>query len=85
MFKSQAYNFIPLKGAQDWVYREYHVQVFPTTFLVGADGRVYFRPHIYDGSKSLPPSWRSRNCSPRGLMGVIGAFGSVGVRQTSRE
>jgi thiol-disulfide isomerase/thioredoxin/outer membrane protein assembly factor BamD (BamD/ComL family) len=48
LFKSMGYNFIPLKGTQDWVDREYHLQAFPTTFLVGADGRVYFRPHIYD-------------------------------------
>jgi hypothetical protein len=48
LFKSMGYNFIPLKGTQDWVYREYHVQAFPTTFLLGSDGRVYFRPHIYD-------------------------------------
>jgi thiol-disulfide isomerase/thioredoxin len=48
LFKSMGYNFIPLKGTQAWVDREYHLQVFPTTFLVGADGRIDFRPHIFN-------------------------------------
>jgi thiol-disulfide isomerase/thioredoxin len=49
LFKSMGYDFVPLEGTQDWVDREYHVRGFPTTFLVGADGRVYFHPHLYDG------------------------------------
>jgi hypothetical protein len=26
----------------------YHVHIYPSTFLIGKDGRVYFRPHIYN-------------------------------------
>jgi thiol-disulfide isomerase/thioredoxin len=48
LFKSMGYHFIPLKGTRDWVDLEYHVRMFPTTLLVGADGRVYFHPHICD-------------------------------------
>jgi thiol-disulfide isomerase/thioredoxin/outer membrane protein assembly factor BamD (BamD/ComL family) len=46
LLKSKGFDFIPLMGTQEWVSEQYHVQSFPTTFLVGSDGRVYFRPHI---------------------------------------
>jgi hypothetical protein len=48
LFKIMQYGFIPLKGTRAWVDLEYHVRVLPTTLLVGADGRVYFHPHMYD-------------------------------------
>ena len=46
LLKSRKYDFIPLKATQEWVSENYHVQFFPTAFLVGPDGRLYFRPHI---------------------------------------
>jgi thiol-disulfide isomerase/thioredoxin len=46
--KNRGYDFIPLKGSADWADDVYHVHMFPSTFLIGEDGRVYFRPHIYD-------------------------------------
>lgn len=46
LLKNQGYDFIPLKGNQEWADSVYHVQVFPSTFLIGEDGRVYFRPLI---------------------------------------
>ncbi|MHB1958364.1 MAG: redoxin family protein [Acidobacteriaceae bacterium] len=50
MLRSKGYDFIPLKGRQQWALDVYHVQAFPSTFLIGEDGRVYFRPHLYDDS-----------------------------------
>ena len=46
--KNKGYDFIPLKGSEDWANDVYHVHGFPSTFLVGKDGQVYFRPHIYN-------------------------------------
>lgn len=48
MLKNKGYDFIPLKGSEDWADDVYHVHAFPSTFLIGRDGRVYFRPHIYN-------------------------------------
>lgn len=50
MLRSKGYDFIPLKGRQQWALDVYHVQAFPSTFLIGEDGRVYFRPHLYNDS-----------------------------------
>ncbi len=46
--KSKGYDFIPLKGNQKWVSDVYHVNGTPATFLIGADGRLYFRPHLWN-------------------------------------
>lgn len=46
--KSQGYDFIPLKGSEEWADAKYHVHFFPTTLIIGSDGRVYFRPHLYN-------------------------------------
>jgi thiol-disulfide isomerase/thioredoxin len=48
LLKSKGYDFVPLKGNEDWAERVYHVRAFPSTFLIGKDGRVYFRPHLSD-------------------------------------
>ncbi len=48
LLKSKRVGFIPLKGNAKWCSDVYHVRGYPTTFLVGADGRVYFKPHVYD-------------------------------------
>jgi thiol-disulfide isomerase/thioredoxin/tetratricopeptide (TPR) repeat protein len=48
LLKRKRYDFIPLKGTQEWVSQYYHVRSFPTTFLVGADGRLYFRLKFSD-------------------------------------
>jgi thiol-disulfide isomerase/thioredoxin len=46
--KSKGYGFIPLKGTNEWALSHYHVRSYPTTFLIGSDGRVYFRPRTDD-------------------------------------
>jgi len=46
--KNKGYDFTPIKGTADWADDVYHVHGFPSTFLIGKDGRVYFRPHIYN-------------------------------------
>jgi len=48
LLKSKRVGFIPLRGNAKWCGDVYHVHGYPTTFLVGADGRVYFKPHVYD-------------------------------------
>ena len=48
LLKSKGYDFIPLKGNQEWAANVYHVRMFPSTFLIGGDGRLYFRPHIFN-------------------------------------
>lgn len=48
LFKSRGYDFIPLKGSEKWDSRVYHVRAYPSTFLIGDDGRIYFRPHIFN-------------------------------------
>lgn len=48
LLRSKGYEFIPLKGNEDWDGNVYHVRSFPSTFLIGPDGRQYFRPHIYN-------------------------------------
>ncbi len=40
-------DFIPLRGNEKWCSDVYHVRGFPTTFFIGADGRVYFKTHVY--------------------------------------
>ncbi|MGH9533857.1 MAG: redoxin domain-containing protein [Terriglobales bacterium] len=37
-------NFIPLRGSGEWATAKYHVRGEPTSFLIGADGRIYFGP-----------------------------------------
>ncbi len=44
--RSQGYDFLPLKADGDWAANVYHVRGYPTTFLIGADGRQYFRPRL---------------------------------------
>jgi thiol-disulfide isomerase/thioredoxin len=51
LLRSKGHDFIPLKGNEQWVRDVYHVQFFPSTFLIGEDGRIYFRPHVYDDSE----------------------------------
>lgn len=46
--KSKGYDFIALMGNATWANKVYHVQGYPTTFLIGANGRVYFKPHVYN-------------------------------------
>jgi thiol-disulfide isomerase/thioredoxin/tetratricopeptide (TPR) repeat protein len=48
LFRNMGYDFIPLKGSEDWADKVYDVRGFPSTFLIGEDGRLYFRPHIYN-------------------------------------
>ncbi|HET9783643.1 MAG TPA: redoxin family protein, partial [Terriglobales bacterium] len=37
-------DFIPLRGSNEWAKKNYKVRGEPTSFLIGADGRVYFGP-----------------------------------------
>jgi thiol-disulfide isomerase/thioredoxin len=48
LVKSNQWGMIPLRGTSDWCSDVYKVKGYPTTFLIGPDGRVYFRPHVYD-------------------------------------
>jgi tetratricopeptide (TPR) repeat protein len=48
LVKSRGWGFIPLKGNQKWDSDVYHVEGYPSTFLIGADGKAYFQPHTYD-------------------------------------
>ncbi|MGB8097794.1 MAG: redoxin family protein [Terracidiphilus sp.] len=51
LLKAKGYDFVPLKGDSDWDESVYHVRGYPTTFLIGPDGRQYFRPHIYNDAE----------------------------------
>ncbi len=48
LVKSRGWGFIPLKGSEKWGREEYKVDSYPSTFLIGPDGKVYFKPHTYD-------------------------------------
>lgn len=52
LVKARGWGFIPLKGTEKWGKDVYQVQGYPSTFLIGADGKVYFRPHTYDQEHS---------------------------------
>lgn len=43
--RSQGYDFLPLQADEDWDTNVYHVRFYPTSFLIGADGRQYFPVH----------------------------------------
>ncbi|MGA8110925.1 MAG: redoxin family protein [Acidobacteriaceae bacterium] len=43
--RSQGYDFVPLQADEAWTNNVYHVRAFPTSFLIGADGRQYFAAH----------------------------------------
>jgi thiol-disulfide isomerase/thioredoxin len=51
LLKNKGYDFLPLKGTSKWAHDVYHVQGYPTTFLIGADGRQYFKPHAYNDAE----------------------------------
>jgi hypothetical protein len=42
------WGFTPLKVKGNWCSEVYKVTGYPTTLLIGADGRVYFGLHVYD-------------------------------------
>lgn len=43
------YDFIPLKSPdKDWAEKVYKIRGTPTNFLIAKDGRVIFKPRIYD-------------------------------------
>jgi thiol-disulfide isomerase/thioredoxin len=48
LVKARGWGFLPLKGDQKFCSDVYKVRGFPSTFLIGADGRVYFKPFTYD-------------------------------------
>ncbi|HEX4038609.1 MAG TPA: redoxin family protein [Acidobacteriaceae bacterium] len=43
--RAKGYDFVPLQGDEDWDENIYHVRFYPTSFLIGADGRQYFPVH----------------------------------------
>lgn len=43
--RSQGYDFVPLQADEDWDTKVYHVRFYPTSFLIGTDGRQYFAAH----------------------------------------
>lgn len=44
--RAHGYDFVPLQADMDWDADVYHVRFYPTTFVIGADGRQYFRPRL---------------------------------------
>jgi thiol-disulfide isomerase/thioredoxin/tetratricopeptide (TPR) repeat protein len=44
----KGYDFIGLAGDEKFGQDNYGVQGYPTTFLIGADGRIYMTPTLYD-------------------------------------
>ena len=45
--RSHGYDFIPLEVPYDhWGEKVYHIHGYPTTFVIGADGRQYFEPRF---------------------------------------
>jgi hypothetical protein len=54
LLHNEQINWVPLKGDIEWCNDVYGVSAFPTTFLIGRDGKVYFKPHIgnSDGERS---------------------------------
>lgn len=48
LMRNTGYDFLPLQANLKWCSDVYHVNEFPSTFLFGRDGRLYFRPHVYD-------------------------------------
>ncbi|HEY3928276.1 MAG TPA: TlpA disulfide reductase family protein [Candidatus Koribacter sp.] len=48
LVKARGWGFLPLKGDKKFCEDVYKVRGFPSTFLIGADGRVYFKPFTYD-------------------------------------
>lgn len=44
LLKGFKLGFLPLEGSDTWASQAYHVRGEPTSFLIGADGRVYFGP-----------------------------------------
>lgn len=54
LLRSEQINWLPLKGDIEWCTGVYGVSAFPTTFLIGRDGKIYFKPHVRnsDGERS---------------------------------
>ena len=54
LLRSEQIDWLPLKGNIEWCTNVYGVSAFPTTFLIGRDGKVYFKPHVgsLDGERS---------------------------------
>lgn len=51
LVKSNHWGMIPLRGTGEWCTDVYKVRGYPTTFLIGADGRVYFSPEVRDSKQ----------------------------------
>jgi len=53
LLRSEQIGWLPLKGNIEWCANVYGVSSFPTTFLIGRDGKVYFKAHVNsDGERS---------------------------------
>ncbi len=46
LLRSEQIHWLPLKGNIEWCNDVYGVSTFPTTFLIGRDNRIYFKPRI---------------------------------------
>jgi thiol-disulfide isomerase/thioredoxin len=46
LLQSEQINWLPLKGDIEWCTGVYGVNAFPTTFLIGRDGKIYFKPRV---------------------------------------
>jgi len=44
------YDFVGLAGSEEFAQSVWEVQGYPTTFLIGGDGRTYMKPTIYDAA-----------------------------------
>lgn len=49
--RSHRYDFLALKGNSKFAQNVYDVKSFPSTFVIGPDGNIYFRPFIYDDAR----------------------------------
>ena len=44
------YDFIGLAGSEAFAQNVWDVEGYPTTFLIGADGKIYMKPTLYDAA-----------------------------------
>jgi hypothetical protein len=58
----------------DWNANDYHVAGYPTTFVIGADGRRYFRPRLINDAEE-----RAAELEIEALLGDHEVTASVGL------
>jgi len=51
--RAKGYDFIGLAGSEEFAEKAYGVDSYPSTFLIGADGKTYMVPTLYDDAHEL--------------------------------